>query len=410
MLLTIILVGTLYSAGAPPQLSVEQTIALCLTSPREGGDRQYLKLGNPSARSVVRRLTRSKYPLVSHRALRLLGYIGDHDDVAFLHERIKLEGSAEMPDKHVFTQSEFALATLARRGVPKSDEVLRMLATPGTWDGPEFAKARKALAGNSYFANHTWLSAERAIAEVVKPTDFQAFVLKNHATITNQELRQYADREVNSKSLEGILKHIDELESVETDPRWLRQLDEIFDNAIPELREEGKFPERLTSAPKLEAENKGKQLTDLEKRRFAEEAAANYADITKQIMISQSAKIVERVSEPSHLLTPKELKEHRDELVKSLNVDGALILKRIDKLGLKKGNVNVEFVRMKTPTGTSDENVVRVRWRLEGPEGFMKTGVRGLALSPSDISDDGKALVVTMFRFGGRWYWKPFGW
>ena len=84
MLLQLAILGVVQCSCIAPstQLSVEQTIALCLSSPLDEGDRQYQKVANPKAKEVVCRLTKSKYPLVRHRAVSLLGYIGSEDDVS----------------------------------------------------------------------------------------------------------------------------------------------------------------------------------------------------------------------------------------------------------------------------------------------------------------------------------------
>jgi hypothetical protein len=396
----------------PPALSIEQTIALCLSSPKDEGDRQYQKAANPKAKEVVYRLTKSKFPLVRHRSIGVLGYIGNEEDVAFLGELVRSEGSAKSPDKHVFTSTSWALTTLARRRIPKSEAMLKSMASPEFWDSPDYASAKGSLKGNSYFADHTWLSAERLLIHIMDATEHEAFCRKNHAKIEDKALREYADAEMAPERFAGARGLMEKQEKLAIDVEKLRRLDAAFDAAPQELREEGQLPKRSTpllAAAKAEHGDGERKLGDEKKAALAEEAGKNYSEITKQILATMAAQVVDKVTNPSHLMTSKELQEHRNELVENLNDQGAKTLQRIGKLGLKKENVTVEYVSMKTPSGKSSDEVIRVRWRLTGPRESLKT-LTGLIFSPDDKSPDGKALQVTMFFYDGKWYWKPFGW
>lgn len=393
------------SSKHPGMLTVDQTIAMCFTLPKNN----LLSAANPTARDYVRRIAmNSKHERASKSALYVLGFIGDLDDVELCANVIAVELSSADANT---TRSESAfrgLAQLAERGVGDARAKLERMAVADYWRDKRFDAFRQASGTSMRFESATLPQAVFALAGAGIPSS-EALAGKAREAYAGSSLKDWADWRFDVAIVRGHREAIQRAASKAITEDDILHLELVYHSIDPaEIERLGLPKPDPARRPMLRPVPKPvlRELTAEEKQKAADDAKAAFAKLTGHVRKGEYDQVIPRLLHDGLFDDPDRLPGLRDQIRAALKEMTGILLE-IDRL---KPATTEPVVSI----GTDEHNpgnveVITVTWKLPGTEAIGRRQWKGGG-GDETVAQPKTTLIVLMKKKNGVWHWNPYGW
>ena len=393
--------------AADEVLTVDQTLGRVFIIPDEN-NYALVHRANPAARGAIRRVLEDPGLERYHAtAWRMLGYLGDSEDVDRLERRLRsFTGVAAGSDLTQSLGGMFdAIGLMCGRDVGAAQALMDRMQRSDFWDEVAFRWYDPRVKTAVPFAYDSIIRLMFGYSLARKP-DLQNRVDRILASVGDRPFRNDVRWQLKVDQLQS---RADEWLFLTGDILPVADLAMFFNGdlehpgpASPHRISQDSQARQGGERPKLGA--RPEPILGDERTRLAAEAAGSYREIVDVLLRGTDGEVMGRLLDDGRPLSLRALgkrAEQRADLKRTRE-----FVAKVRAIEGRPGEPRVE--RLREVYDGSEEVVILVTYELEGTKA-VGSEIHPGPKSVGTVAADGN-LVIYMKKINGKWYWNPFGW